>query len=301
MGTKNERNTSGVYRAEALRLIQSRRIWILCGILWLYLMIQGTEIYREVGADREIIRGFWQQTVIQILRKKETVVLVASVSGIAHAASCMYEYLRIQGIRIQGADLAPMDIGKALDPQEEQEEEKKPVILEAEDEQCLKEYEEMLRQFPSEKEGEREALLLQAVTDVAGVQERLAQLYLKEILQYARKLWRQGIYIGDLIQEGNMSLLLALAEEIPEEGKADWMEERLLAGMESWVKEQTEQKYRDESMVEKVRKLEAAIRELSDDEEQKFSVEELAAYLDMDEEEIRAVLRLTSEGADEEK
>ena len=166
---------------------------------------------------------------------------------------------------------------------------------------ALKEYEEMLRQFPSEKEGEREALLLQAVTDVAGVQERLAQLYLKEILQYARKLWRQGIYIGDLIQEGNMSLLLALAEEMPEEGKADWMEERLLAGMESWVKEQTEQKYRDESMVEKVRKLEAAIRELSDDEEQKFSVEELAAYLDMDEEEIRAVLRLTSEGADEEK
>lgn len=209
----------------------------------------------------------------------------------------LYEYLRIQGIRIQGADLAPMDIGKALDPQEE----KKPVILEAEDEQCLKEYEEMLRQLPSEKEGEREALLLQAVTDVAGVQERLAQLYLKEILQYARKLWRQGIYIGDLIQEGNMSLLLALAEEMPEEGKADWMEERLLAGMESWVKEQTEQKYRDESMVEKVRKLEAAIRELSDDEEQKFSVEELAAYLDMDEEEIRAVLRLTSEGADEEK
>ena len=197
----------------------------------------------------------------------------------------LYEYLRIQGIRIQGADLAPMDIGKALDPQEEQEEEKKPVILEAEDEQCLKEYEEMLRQFPSEKEGEREALLLQAVTDVAGVQERLAQLYLKEILQYARKLWRQGIYIGDLIQEGNMSLLLALAEEMPEESKAGWMEQRLLDGMESWVKEQTEQKYRDESMVEKVRKLEAAIRELSDDEEQKFSVEELAAYLDMDEEE----------------
>ena len=118
----------------------------------------------------------------------------------------LYEYLRIQGIRIQGADLAPMDIGKALDPQEEQEEEKKPVILEAEDEQCLKEYEEMLRQFPSEKEGEREALLLQAVTDVAGVQERLAQLYLKEILQYARKLWRQGIYIGDLIQEGKATV-----------------------------------------------------------------------------------------------
>ena len=61
----------------------------------------------------------------------------------------LYEYLRIQGIRIQGADLAPMDIGKALDPQEE----KKPVILEAEDEQCLKEYEEMLRQFLRKRKG----------------------------------------------------------------------------------------------------------------------------------------------------
>ena len=212
----------------------------------------------------------------------------------------LYEYLRIQGIRIQGADLAPVDIGKALDPQGEQEEEKKPVILEGEDEQCLKEYEEMLRQFPTEKEGERHGLLMQAMTDPTGVQERLAQLYLKEILQYARALWRQGIYIEDLIQEGNMSLLLALGEEIPEDNAVNWMEKRLLAGMEAWVKEQTEQKYQDESMVEQVRKLEAAIRELSDDEEQKFSVEELAAYLDMDEEEIRAVLSLTSEGHEEE-
>lgn len=107
MGTKNDRNTSGVYRAEVLRLIQSRRIWILCGILWLYLMIQGTEIYRELGADREIIRGFWQQTVIQILRKKETVVLVASVSGIVHAASCMEDFQS----RFYKFYLARMDVG----------------------------------------------------------------------------------------------------------------------------------------------------------------------------------------------
>ena len=66
--------------------------------------------------------------------------------------------------------------------------------------------------------------------------------------------------------------------------------------MENWLEEQTEQKLRDDSMVEKVRKLEAAIRELSDDDDQKFTIEELSAYLDMDEEEIRAVLSLTGEG-----
>ena len=42
-------------------------------------------------------------------------------------------------------------------------------------------------------------------------------------------------------------------------------------------------------------KLEAAVRELTEDESSKFSVEELAIILDMDEEEIRDVLRLTGD------
>ena len=51
-------------------------------------------------------------------------------------------------------------------------------------------------------------------------------------------------------------------------------------------------------LVAKVEKLEAAVRELTEDEEDessKFSVEELAIILDMDEEEIRDVLRLTGD------
>ena len=55
--------------------------------------------------------------------------------------------------------------------------------------------------------------------------------------------------------------------------------------MNNWAEEQTEQKFQDDYLVEKVRKLEAAIREIAGEEEQKFSVEELSAYLDMDEEE----------------
>ena len=50
--------------------------------------------------------------------------------------------------------------------------------------------------------------------------------------------------------------------------------------------------------MEKVEKLEAAVRELTEDEDEessKFSVEELAIILDMDEEEIRDVLRLTGD------
>ena len=209
----------------------------------------------------------------------------------------LYEYLRIQGIRIQGADLAPMDIGKALDPQEEQEEEKKPVILEAEDEQCLKEYEEMLRQFPSEKEGEREALLLQAVTDVAGVQERLAQLYLKEILQYARKLWRQGIYIGDLIQEGNMGLMKAVDKFDYSKGfkfstYATW-----------WIRQAITRAIADQArtiripvhMVETINKLIRVSRQLLQELGREPSPEEIAAEMDIPVERVREILKISQE------
>ena len=47
--------------------------------------------------------------------------------------------------------------------------------------------------------------------------------------------------------------------------------------------------------MEKVRKLEAAVRELSEGEEKKFSLEELAILLNMDVDEIRDVLRLTGD------
>lgn len=229
----------------------------------------------------------------------------------------LYEYLRIQGIRIQGIELKKMDIGSRIQEEEEklqqeneasqwgsekrQQEKEAPqlVALGHEDEACLKEYREYQTLLPPEEEGERDRILKAYAGGDSGVLERLAQLYLPEILDMARRLYREGIFLGDLIQEGNMSLLTAPAEEMPEEGADEWMKEQIRRGMELWLDEQAEQKLRDESMVERVRKLEAAIRELSDDDNQKFSIEELSAYLEMNEEEIRAVLNLPGEGTED--
>lgn len=211
----------------------------------------------------------------------------------------LYEYLRIQGIRIEGMELKRMDISADFQPENEKEEDEKEiqlVPLEMEDEECLKEYRSYLEIIPTEKEGEREQLLASYGAGDGSATERLAQLYLPYLLDTARKMYRKGIYIGDLIQEGNMSLLTAPVEEMPKSQADSWMKDIICKGMENWLEEQTEQKLRDDSMVEKVRKLEAAIRELSDDDDQKFTIEELSAYLDMDEEEIRAVLSLTGEG-----
>ncbi|NCB91728.1 MAG: hypothetical protein EOM40_04035 [Clostridia bacterium] len=220
----------------------------------------------------------------------------------------LYEYLRIQGIRIEGADLKKMDIGKHIEEAVKAEisentldEKEHPAVMDMENQECLKEYEEHLENFCPEKTGEREQLLEQAAADSGSVQERLAEVYLADIIEMAKKLYREDFYIGDLIQEGSMVLLTVSFADMPQTDRDEWLKEQIYTGIESWIKEQTEQKYRDESLVEKVRKLEAAIKELSDDEEPKFSIEELSAYLDMSEEEIRGILSLTSEGSQEEQ
>ena len=61
------------------------------------------------------------------------------------------------------------------------------------------------------------------------------------------------------------------------------------------VEQQTDQKQSDNILVEKVRDLETKIKELLEDDDAKYSVEELAAFLDMEVDEIHAVLRLTGE------
>lgn len=239
----------------------------------------------------------------------------------AQQLQSLYEYLRIQGIRIQGVQLKKMDIAdRILESQREQEninqesempqvqgegqqvnEEEAPqlAVLDNEDEVCLKEYREYQKMLAPEKEGERVRVLKAYAGGDRSAVERLAQLYLPYILDMARRFYRRGIFLGDLIQEGNMSLLTAPVEDMPEKDADPWMKAQIRRGMEKWLDEQAEQKLRDDSMVERVRKLEAAIRELSDGENQKFSIEELSAYLEMDEEEIRAVLNLTGDGSED--
>ena len=61
------------------------------------------------------------------------------------------------------------------------------------------------------------------------------------------------------------------------------------------VREQEEQKWRDDCLVNRVEKLEAAVRNLTEEAGDKFSVEELSAFLDMSVEEIQDILKLTGE------
>lgn len=205
------------------------------------------------------------------------------------------QYLKLKGISIDGAE--EISAASQTDPEEVSEEKEEKVPLTAEEEAYLKEYLEGLEE---QEQGERSAEELFELLSKgdALAQAELSQKYLHAAAEMAVEMNCEEIFIADLIQEANISLLMALGEEEPEEKDEKWLLGRIRCGIRHAIEEQTQRKFEDDYLVAKVEKLEAAVRELTEDEEDessKFSVEELAVILDMDEEEIRDVLRLTGD------
>ena len=103
---------------------------------------------------------------------------------------------------------------------------------------------------------------------------------LPAILTMAKEMHRADIYIGDLVQEGNMGLMLAM------EDHADDTEALLSMAKESM---------QDNRMVEKVNDLDEQIKKLSDELGRKVSVDELEEFAGITEDEISNILKLAGE------
>lgn len=197
----------------------------------------------------------------------------------------IYEYLKLQGISVDGE--------KAASAAEEQQE---VIPLSPEEEEYVRIYEESLADIAPVHESERSELFARLSQGDENAQKRLTEIYLPEVVRAAKELHtRQDVLVEDMIQEGNMQLFLTLGEWIPREDSHGWLCAEIRSGIRKMLKEQAQQRSEDESLVEKVRRLERAVRELAGDEEIKFSVEELSAYLDMEVEEIQDILRLAGE------
>lgn len=196
-------------------------------------------------------------------------------------------YLTSQGISIEGADT-----GK----DKEQQEERQAVPLTEEEKAYFREYMDGLPR--EEGEEDREALFAKLAGGSREASQRLAALYMKEAARLAAEMNTEEIFIADMIQEANLALMQALENAGSAQRDEEWLLTEIRKGLEEVCREQKQQKFRDDSLVARVEKLESAVRELSDDEDDArnaFSINELAIILDMDVEEIRDTLRLTGD------
>ena len=118
------------------------------------------------------------------------------------------------------------------------------------------------------------------------------QSLLEKTLSLAEQFYCEEILWEDLVQEACMALFQAVGEE---EKSGDAALKRVEEGLVQILSERVSEKQSDEALVEKVEKLEEAVRELNEGEGEKFTIAELAVILDMDVEDIHGILRLTGD------
>ncbi len=203
----------------------------------------------------------------------------------------VYDYLEVQGIHVTGKG--------EKNKEEEQPSEKKreSVPLTREEEDYLKEY---LKAFGFEENLRNRQELLQAcIRKEEGARESLIRSCQRELADIARELNSREVLFADLLSEANTAFLTVLEELEYQDEKEELSELRLMEKVrrlvEEFLEDQTRQKREDNFLVEKVQNLEERVKALTDDDNVKYSVEELSAFLDMEPEEMEAILRLTGD------
>lgn len=118
---------------------------------------------------------------------------------------------------------------------------------------------------------------------------------LPQVVEMAKTLYHEEIFIGDLIQEGSLGILLLMNEEANEERLLQAARE----SMQAFIESQTEVRIQDQKMADKVNELDDKIKKMTEEMGRKVSVEELAQLLEIAEEEIEDIVRLAGEDLEE--
>ncbi len=192
----------------------------------------------------------------------------------------VFDYLLSQKVAVQGYVRKPGTVQESGDGEEMPGSD----ALSAEEKEYLEDY---LRQI-----GEMQT--------TSEEEARLA-LYLRLVYEEAVKLHREEVFIGDMIQEGNAALVEAMDLHPAGEGEQELVMADVRAAMRALLASQTEMKRRDRKMVNQVTRLDETIKQMTDELGRKVDVQEVAERLELTEEQVRDILKLTGEEPEDEK
>ena len=165
----------------------------------------------------------------------------------------------------------------------------------------LEEYLHDLQAFQVVSDGEKETLFKELLSGNERAKDRLTEIYLREVVELAKMMYHPEIFLGDMIQEGNVGLILGLNMLTDVASAHETIVNQVKQCMQMLIEEHTEVKNRDNKMVEKVTMLDESIQALTEEMGRKVSIDELAVYMGMTEEEIEDILRLMGEESEPEE
>lgn len=168
--------------------------------------------------------------------------------------------------------------------------------LSEEERDYLQDYLDEIAQLAEYTEGQIQAYTIAAMAGEADAQARLVEVYLKDVVEIAKLYAGQGVFLEDLIGEGNVALALGTGMlgslEKPEEAQG-MLGKMIMDAMEEFIAENVANEKADQKVVDKVNKVMSKAKELSEDLHRKVTVEELAQETGMSVKSIQDAMRMS--------
>ncbi|MBO4290723.1 MAG: hypothetical protein J5898_02305 [Lachnospiraceae bacterium] len=178
-------------------------------------------------------------------------------------------------------------IGQHLDPEE---------YLTEKEMDYLEEYLKEIEVLGEAGEGEKEAVTLSAMAGDLDAQRRLTEIYLKEVPQIAKLYAGQGVFLEDLIGEGNVALTIGVGMLGSQENAAEalgLLGKMIMDAMERHIQENAEEAKIDKRVLEKVNLVAEKASQLREDLRRDVTVAELAEESGLSEKMIRDAVRMS--------
>lgn len=170
--------------------------------------------------------------------------------------------------------------------------------LSEEEADYLDAYLEQLKEFPEVSDGEKEAITLSAMAGDTDAQNRLIQIFLPQVAEIAKLYAGQGVFLEDLIGEGNIALTVgvtmlgALEHAAEAQGMLGKM---IMDAMEDFIAEDAAEARKDRQLADKVNLVADKANELADDLHRKVTVEELMQETGMSRKSILDAIRISGD------
>lgn len=125
--------------------------------------------------------------------------------------------------------------------------------------------------------------------------DTLAAGYMPKVLDIAKAHKKEGVFLEDLVSEGSIGLTEGLYSFSSPETAHEEIMDAIRKSIRLYLMELEAERTHDNSIIDKVRKMDEALDILKEDLGRKVYIEEVAEYMQITEEEVWDILKLTGE------
>ncbi len=167
-----------------------------------------------------------------------------------------------------------------------------------EDKKYLDTYLEEIEALEKVSDGEKEAITMSAMAGDLDAQRKLIEIYIPQVIDVAKLYAGQGVFLEDLIGEGNLAVAMGVTQlgclEHPSEAEG-MLGKLMMDAMEDYITENVQAEDLDKKILEQVNDISEKAKELAESLNRKITPKELAEETGMGIEEILEAIRMSGD------